>query len=1366
METEEKLHDLPWLSHAIRSDLYILHSISIYLLPQTETICYQDAESSMNINISKGNDDDFAELVTLLGSPSSSLRNLEFNFVEWDLQWMKQLGGLLDRNRNIQQILFKRNSFDEECISELCQVLRRNAAVKEIIFSESSLGSHGVTLLACALKVNNTLEELQIWDDSIGSKGAEELAKMIEMNAALRLLTVFDSSFVTADPLMSAVLARNRSIEVHIWSVDATKVNKVVEFVPENHTLRIYRLNLWGSCRVACAMGMNTTVKVLDMTGVRLRSKWAKEFRWVLEQNHTLKEVILSKSLLKNKAVVYVAAGLFKNQSLQRLQVDGNWFSGIGVEHLLCPLTRFSALQIQANTTLKSLIFGGPKTKIGRSGLTAILRMLSTNQTVTRFEIRDDLSLKPQDFIKVFNVLERNASLQHLSLQGCRGISGESVARAILETLQVNPWIEYMDLSRTPLENAGMTTPIYQKMGQSSLLEPDVDILKDMPMSSPNSCRVFLCGQDHAGKATLCNSISHHFSASKFPHSEHAKMLVQPIEQVIKPAGLQIKSFRDDDGIKISLWNLAGQHELYPLQDLMFPGHSSASFFFIVSNLFQKPNNRDLKNPAQAEEELQYWLRFIVSNSRRANQQLMLPNVTIVLTHFDKINQQSENMQNIVDVIQRLRGKFQGFVDLYPTVFTIDARSHSSVSKLTYHLRTTSKTILQRVPRVYELCNDLIHEFSDWRARNYNKPVMRWRDFSELCQVKIPSLRIQTRRQGGREIVEMRRKAVAACLHSMGELIYFEKVGFLILDCEWFWGEVLGELISLNASKQETGSGFISKSQLEKILKKNLQSHIPGIGSKVLENLEVNDLVSMMLQLDLCYLQDPSYPNSLLLIPSLLEEGRGKTQQWFLTAPDCVYAGRHLECDDSSHMFLTPGFFPRLQVYLHKKIMGADHQQGAAYSLDKHLIVISINGIHIRVELGGQLGYFVDILACSTKSLTETLRLIQQLIIPAIHSCCNGVPLTEHIIRPDCVRNLTPPRHRKYQSVPVQRLKLAMLSVPADAIYEYKHTWSQVSDGNGRLVLRSGFDFARDLVSEDELREVLHRRYHDLYNLAMELQVPEENSSSTGQESGSIVDPTLGGIAKGVEQVLQRLKIIEQEIRDVKQEIQGLRYYEHRLLLELNRKVDSLVNYSVQLEERKVPNMFYMVQTDSYSRKLVSNMISGMNAIRLHMLCEFRGEMHVVEDQMGCEVMQVDNRAVQLLAPYMKKFMKLVTFALKIGAHLAVGMGEMIPDLSKEVAHLSESSLIYGAAGAVAAGAAALGGRSRVRGGGRDIHQEQRTAQQWVVDFLRDRRCSSGRDIAEKFGLWRVRYRDDGRIAWICRRHINTRAHEIVEVPV
>ncbi|CAN6557739.1 unnamed protein product [Malus baccata var. baccata] len=928
------------------------------------------------------------------------MRNLEFHRVEREVQQLCELSALLESSLSIKQVVLRRNRFGKQCLAKLCEIVKRNRVIKEIMFSESGMGSAGAAFLASALKVNESLEELQIWEDSIGSKGAEELSKMIEVSSTLKVLTIFYSNSITATPLVSAVLARNRTVQVHVWSGEnGERSSKVVEFLPENSTLRIYRLDLLGACRVACALGWNSTVKSLYLTGVGLKSRWAKccdwlIFRWVLEQNQSLKEVILSKT-----------------------------------------------------------------------------------------------------------------------------------------------WLVSM-----------------------------------------NSICVILV---------------------------------------------------------------------------------------IVSSLFRKTNNREPKNSMEIEEDLQYWLRFIVSNCRRAVQQCMLPNVTVAA----------------VNLIQKLRDKFQGFVDFYPTVFTVDARSLASVSKLTHHLLKTSKTVLQRVPRIYQLCNDLTQILSDWGSENYNKPAMQWKEFNELCQVKVPSPRIRSRHDN-KEEVEMRRWVVATCLHHIGE--------------------VLGQLIRLDVRNQNSNenNGFISKKDLEKILRGSLQSPIPGMDSKVFENLDASDLVRMMLKLELCYKQNPSCRNSLLLIPSILEEGREKPQRWQLSRLEGLYAGRHLECDDSSHMFLTPGFFPRLQA---------------------------------RISL----------------------------ILP-FNLLFNFRILVSSNIWPECVQNLTPPRYRKMQFVSLQQLNQALLSVPADSMYDYQHTWDPISD-SGRKILRPGFDLAWDLLSDDDFREVLRRRYHDLYNLAQELQIPPEsnpeNTISTSDEPDK-VDPTFGGITKGVEAVLQRLKIIEQEIRDLKQAIQGLRYYEHRLLAELHRK--------------EVPNMFYFVRTENYSRRLITNMVPGMNAIRLHTLCECQREMHVVEDQMGCELMQVDNRTVKSLAPYTTKFMKLLTFNLKTGANLAAGMGEMIPDLSRELAHLADSSLLYGAAGAGAVAAGAVGAaaigqarsRSKAAESSRDIQQDQRTAQQWVLGFLRERRCSTRKDIAEKFRLWRVRYRDDRQIAWICRRHINLRAHEIIEVPL
>lgn len=114
----------------------------------------------------------------------------------------------------------------------------------------------------------------------------------------------------------------------------------------------------------------------------------------------------------------------------------------------------------------------------------------------------------------------------------------------------------------------------------------------------------------------------------------------------------------------------------------------------------------------------------------------------------------------------------------------------------------------------------------------------------------------------------------------------------------------------------------------------------------------------------------------------------------------------------------------------------------------------------------------------------------------------------------------------------------------------------------------------------------MRKMYNDLHHLAFELSASFQRTEDPpllmveDNKPDHVIEASLPRIAKGLEMVLQRLKIIEQE------------------------KMDSLVNYNIQLEDRKVPWFFYFVQVqDNYSKKLVMKIFPGMTALRLHMLC-------------------------------------------------------------------------------------------------------------------------------------------------------------------
>jgi hypothetical protein len=311
----------------------------------------------------------------------------------------------------------------------------------------------------------------------------------------------------------------------------------------------------------------------------------------------------------------------------------------------------------------------------------------------------------------------------------------------------------------------------------------------------------------------------------------------------------------------------------------------------------------------QIEQKLVYWLKFLVSNARRVSQ-LFLPCVTIALTHYDKVAHLPEGLQPLVALVQRLKEEFYSYAEIYPIVFAVDARSSVSVSRLAHHLRMTTETILQQVPRVYEEFNDLVRILHNWRLKN-NKAVIRWSQYREICQLNIPTLRLRSRRDNV-EKVDARRRAVAKSLQNLGEIIFFEELGILIMDCDWFCRDVLNQLGTLKSIKKER-SGFVSKQDLEKFLQEKLCHQVQGSNWRAGAYFQGSDVINMLLELELCYEQDLGNPNTLLLVPAILEESNEGTQQWHLTMPECRYIGRRLECKDT-RMFITSDLFPRLQV--------------------------------------------------------------------------------------------------------------------------------------------------------------------------------------------------------------------------------------------------------------------------------------------------------------------------------------------------------------------------------------------------------------------------------------------------------------------
>jgi hypothetical protein len=175
-----------------------------------------------------------------------------------------------------------------------------------------------------------------------------------------------------------------------------------------------------------------------------------------------------------------------------------------------------------------------------------------------------------------------------------------------------------------------------------------------------------------------------------------------------------------------------------------------------------------------------------------------------------------------------------------------------------------------------------------------------------------------------------RAKVLAAHLHDIGNIIYFPGLEWVVVNPNWFCHDIMGYVINFKETQHYIDDkGFATKDHIEHILNQSLSmvsKHIP-FGSNT--SLGPIDLLQFMLHLNICYEKEPGNLDAGVFIPATLDanlsidkitainEGKRKLHWPIPTsqAPkETIFLGRRLECNDPFHTFLTPGFFPCLQV--------------------------------------------------------------------------------------------------------------------------------------------------------------------------------------------------------------------------------------------------------------------------------------------------------------------------------------------------------------------------------------------------------------------------------------------------------------------
>ncbi|CAK9276769.1 unnamed protein product [Sphagnum jensenii] len=701
--------------------------------------------------------------------------------------------------------------------------------------------------------------------------------------------------------------------------------------------------------------------KVLKSLTVCARFAESRSFTMMLERNPTLKR--LGILMVRSNRVFWhltefltELAGVLRSQSLlEQLTLDFSdwdkdidipWYAmrvlkevEIGLSAIFSPN---EASDNQANETLTLRLV------LPLHMVNSIATILRSNQTIRELVLLSSHGGPPfvtssEDIVILLKALEQNNTLRLLDLSGCSAVKErQDIYDAILNCLETKPWL-HLNLQDTPLSKSeSRFTTIQQKLQKNAEFQAAFGNWNS-PLVNSTGARVFLCGSPRAGKTALrqslmrSNALNHSrplacmrlFSLSTSWAQDRNKGILFHRNQDERTRGIEISLVQDSD-IVVSIWDLAGQEEYHAFHDYMMPNFADVvnpcSFLFLFDPTREMDvgeQNRSRKEPKVLKEELIYWLQFIASNIPTSI--AFPPELTVILTHADK-DLHGGLVEWAEQVVQNARTTFKDIVNISPTIYALNAQSTNDVRPVLDFVFESSQELLKRMPKVFAACGIMRRALAS-RAKDC---LIKWNTFCDLCIQKLPTLTQGNNEQERVEpnVVLKRQKAIAANLHNTGDIIYFEGLEFVVVNPNWFCHEIMGFLINFRGIQHDTHKGFASKLYMERILKQSLSRATRNTASKRGIHLEPNDLMHLMLNLDICYERDPGNLDAGIYIPTILDANFSTIERKKIVEgsreltwppsqeqnPKWVFLGRRFECKDHIRTFLTPRFFPRLQV--------------------------------------------------------------------------------------------------------------------------------------------------------------------------------------------------------------------------------------------------------------------------------------------------------------------------------------------------------------------------------------------------------------------------------------------------------------------
>nr|XP_039252623.1 leucine-rich repeat-containing protein 34-like [Styela clava] len=254
------------------------------------------------------------------------------------------LCSILSKSTVLASLDLRYNNFTDVGAGAVAKLIEESPCVKKINIMCNELTSDGAQKIASALHDNVTLRSLKMNGNKIGNKGGMYFAQALQINTKLRELDLGDTDQGTESMIaLSTVLNQNRHLRALninrplLFSCQEETTVHFGKMLKVNHSLREIHMSKcmirdFGMERLCEGLTDNYTLVYLDLSCNRITRDGAECMSHLLRKNTPLEILDLGYNRIEDDGAQYLseAIGTY-NSNLKALVVTSNCIEGKGL---------------------------------------------------------------------------------------------------------------------------------------------------------------------------------------------------------------------------------------------------------------------------------------------------------------------------------------------------------------------------------------------------------------------------------------------------------------------------------------------------------------------------------------------------------------------------------------------------------------------------------------------------------------------------------------------------------------------------------------------------------------------------------------------------------------------------------------------------------------------------------------------------------------------------------------------------------------------------------------------------------------------------------------------------------------------------